>query len=128
MLVTIQSPADARRLVRFLQPFGRLRAAVRLPHVSPVQSARWERDLNRSLDECGCTQGALCSLTALVASIAWQVVYASGFDWRWFLIRVVVAMFAAGAVGKLSALAWARIRIARVVHEIRAFAPTGDAA
>jgi len=128
MLVTIQSAADADLLVQPLQLPGQLRAAVRIPHVSRVQSSRWERDLNTSLSECGCTQGAVCTVVALGASIGWNIIHTDGFEWRSFLVRTAVAMLAAAAIGKFAALAWARIRIARIVRDIRARAAMGDLA
>lgn len=119
--LTIQSAADVETVMRSRQPLLDVHVVVRVPMVPLEQSLRWERDLNKSFQECGCSHGAVCTAMALGGSITWYIFHLS--LWRSFLLWTPVALLLTATLGKVAGLAWARFRIACVAGEMRKFQP-----
>jgi hypothetical protein len=120
-IVTIRSAADVEMVIRSRQPLLDVRVVVQAPRVSRELSLRWERDLNKSFRECGCSHAAVCTALVLGGSLIWFVFHLS--SWRPLLLWVLIALLLAATLGKLAGLAWARFRIARVVGQMRKFQP-----
>lgn len=116
-VVTIQSAADVEAVIRTRLLLFDVCAIVQVPTVPLEQSLRWERVLNRSFQECGCSHGTMCTALALGGSLIWYAFHLSlgGSFFLWMLVALVVA----ATLGKVAGLAWARFRIARVIGEIR---------
>ncbi len=99
---------------------------LRIPGLAPGLARRWEASLNARFNACGCSLGAACGLTGLLASTAWQFQH-DGFalaHWPGFALRSLVALFALTPVGKLLGQGLARLDLRRLVRSIQARAPT----
>lgn len=101
---------------------------LRIPGISQEDSRRWEAQLNRRFNECGCKTGAALVLFALIGSVVWQSLGSGwGFlHWPWFLFRTFLAMFLCGLFGKLMGIGYARLHLRRIAGQIQNLIRTAE--
>ena|SRR6266566_3227838 len=119
--VTIGSASELEAVTNGHWFFFDVQAVVQVPDASREQTVRWQRSLNDAFQDCGCTQGAVLSFLTLGAMVGGYTLYFwhESFPWSSFLFNTLAAVVLAGLLGKVVGLTGARMRIARITHEIR---------
>lgn len=117
----IQSATDAEELVRSGRPLLAVRAVVRIPSAPRERSLQWEQDLNTSFHECGCSLAAVCMAVVFGGSCTWRVFHLSSnaLNWRPFFLHTFVELVLAAVMGKVAGLLLAKLRIARIIGQMR---------
>jgi hypothetical protein len=101
-----QGPGDAVRAYQF-----------QVPELALEDNRRLESAVNRAMNDCGCRLGALLMSGSAVCAGAYQYLSTGGWDevsWRAAGATVAVAV-AGGVLGKLMAMALARLNAMRVI-------------
>lgn len=83
-----------------------------------------ERRLNRAYFACGCEEGSVAVLLALIASAFGAVT--TGWDGAFTWWRIAAYVSVAALAGKGVGLAWARVRLGRVHRHLAAMAETSS--
>jgi hypothetical protein len=120
--------ADPRRLfignatdLARLSLFQRCRiVSFNLPQFSPLENRQWAKAFEKAYTECGCTVGAYCLIGAIVVSALTFAIALTQPDHDLGKLLRLLALFTIGAVlvGKLSTIAFARLRIPKLVKTI----------
>lgn len=94
---------------------------VRIPGASAEQVLAWESELNEQLRECGCSLGAKFASMTLLLLVLWQFIHPvwNIYHLCFWLLRTMGVAFAAGGVGKLLGLTWAKYKIRGIADEMR---------
>lgn len=101
-----QAPGDAVRAYQF-----------RIPELPVADNRRLESAVNRAMNDCGCRLGALLMSGSALCAGAYQYFRGGGWaevGWRAAGATLAVAV-AGGVVGKLMAMALARLNAMRVI-------------
>jgi hypothetical protein len=95
---------------------------LRVEGANDATNAAWQRQLNESFSDCGCTTGKWATLLAFTCAIVLQLAGVMGpFHFSMFTLKAFgLAVVAAGA-GKLIGLGAARLRVRAVAQAIREF-------
>lgn len=119
-ILIVRSAANLRAL-RKVRNRRRLLLVLRVPGLPRDISRKWETKLNSSMRECGCSLGAKCVIVAFLSSVLWQSLYSSWSVSYWpvFLLRTLLIVLVAGAVGKIVGQTRAAAEIRAIEEKIQ---------
>jgi len=104
-----------------------LRTFLHVPGLASDKTIVWQAGVNAALKECGCSLGAKSMCAALGGSIIWRFLYSSWSVSHWlaFVWQSILAVLAAGVIGKLLGLTLAEARLRSIEKQIRKFESKG---
>ena len=87
--------------------------ALAIDHLTPPENGRWEREINRHVEDCGCSFGALAAVVALVAypTLLFLGSLHQADRWGLELLLWLPLIFVSGGAGKAIGLLRARWRL-----------------
>jgi hypothetical protein len=120
-VVRISSAGQLEELIRERDRHATIRVEFRLSNVATEQVMRWEADVNRLLQECGCALAAKCvtCMTLIFAAIGVRNMLAHSLHWPAFLLYGCLSIVGAAIAAKFTAKFAARVRLRRIVAELR---------
>jgi len=120
-IVRISSADQLEALILERRLPANIHAEFRLTHVAAEQAARWEASVNRLLQECGCSPAAKCATCATLAgaSLGVRDVISGSLNWPVFSLYSCLFIVGAAVAAKFAALTIARVRLRRIVAELR---------
>lgn len=96
--------------------FARKQIVLHITGMDEAERAAWEKRLNSHLKECGCRTGAVAALLLAAGVLGHALVGATNLSALAVLstaVKVLLALFIGGALGKLSGLYAAKLRLRR---------------
>jgi hypothetical protein len=90
----------------------------------PLADERIETALNDNYYACGCRQGSVAVMAALITSVALGITY--GFEGPLIWWRIGLYMAGAALFGKLCGLAYSRIRLHSIYRQLEWVAAQGQ--
>jgi len=127
-LTPILSFSEAEAILRGRRLTPQQRFVIRIPDIPVEVCIRWERQVNTALSECGCVLGARFGFAALCTTGLVDFFEIPAMTWQRVLCQIVLVVPIASILGKAVAIYRVRVRILRVVRQMKEYALTFNSA
>ena len=122
-----KSMSSANALDGLLSTFGpipkgprRRNFTLRVPELSLEESKHWEQRLKRHYFSCGCLEGSVATIVALVGFLFYLLFRPSGFSLAWLDGAHALGLFIlAGLIGKILGLRGSRKRLQQTISDLK---------